>query len=62
MNQKELLGKLAHDLRNPLSILKINIELALLGDIDSKLEQNLHSNLQELDRMSALIDEFQKNI
>jgi two-component system, OmpR family, heavy metal sensor histidine kinase CusS len=62
MTPKESLAKLAHDLRTPLSVIKINLEVSLLDDVDPTLRKSLQSNMEELDRMSKMIDEFQRSI
>ncbi len=56
-SQKQFIGNIAHELRTPLSVIKTNTEVALLdGDINVELQQMLHSNVQELDRISEIIN------
>lgn len=55
--QKQFVGNVAHELRTPLSILKTNTEVALLeSSIDSRVKKMLHSNIEELDRISDTIN------
>lgn len=56
-SQKQFIGNIAHELRTPLSIIKTNTEIALLdGDITADLKQTLVSNVEELDRISEIIN------
>lgn len=56
-SQKRFIGDIAHELRTPLSIIKTNIEVALLNkNINPEVEEMLHSNREELDRTSEIIN------
>lgn len=56
-SQKQFIGNIAHELRTPLSIIKTNTEIALLGDdISAEMKQTLASNVEELDRISEIIN------
>ncbi len=56
-SQKQFIGNVAHELRTPLSIIKTNIEVGLLdGDVTPKIKQMLKSNIEELDRISDIIN------
>ncbi len=55
--QKQFIGNIAHELRTPLSIIKTNIEIAMLDPIkDPEIEAMLKSNVEELDRINTLIN------
>ncbi len=55
--QKQFIGNVAHELRTPLSIIKTNTEIALLGsDMTAEVKQTLTSNVEELDRISEIIN------
>lgn len=55
--QKTFVSNIAHELRTPLSILRMNTEIALLeGKVPPTTQQKLQSNIEELDRMSEIIN------
>lgn len=55
--QKQFIGNIAHELRTPLSIIKTNTEISLLGsDMTAEVKQTLTSNVEELDRISEIIN------
>ncbi|MBV9159853.1 MAG: HAMP domain-containing histidine kinase, partial [Candidatus Kaiserbacteria bacterium] len=46
-----------HELRTPLSVIKTNTEVALLDDkVSPEMKETLHSNIEELDRISEIIN------
>ena len=47
---------LAHELRTPLAALRGEIELALRGNRDREVQQALGSQIEEIDRLTRLID------
>lgn len=56
--QRRFIDDAAHELRTPLSVLKANTEVALLGGKEQTigdLRGALNSNLEEIDRMSKII-------
>ncbi len=55
-SQKRFIGDVAHELRTPLSVLKANNEVALLDDMREDLKDIFKSNIEELDRASAIIN------
>lgn len=56
-SQKRFIGNIAHELRNPLSIIKMNTELALLDPATQpELRTSLGSNIEEMDRISEIIN------
>ncbi len=56
-SQKQFIGNIAHELRTPLSIIKTNTEVALLDDdLDKKMRKMFLSNIEELDRLSDIIN------
>ncbi len=53
---KKMLSDIAHDVRNPLSIIKTNNELALLNpNTPPEIKEILQSNIEELNRASHII-------
>jgi signal transduction histidine kinase len=55
--QKRFVSNIAHELRTPLAIIKTNTEVALLNDrIASDIKEMLGSNIEELDRISEIIN------
>lgn len=55
--QKRFVSDIAHELRTPLSILKTNSEVALMdGGLDTRMRGAIESNIEELDRMSEIIN------
>ena len=56
-SQKQFVGNIAHELRTPLSVIKTNIEVALMDDgLDPKMQEMLSSNIEELNRTSDIIN------
>jgi len=56
-SQKRFIGNIAHELRTPLSVIKMNTELALFNrGLDNDLKTALESNLGEIDRISGMIN------
>lgn len=56
-SQKQFIGNIAHELRTPLSIIKTNTEIALFSkDLDNDMQQTLRSTVEELDRLSEIIN------
>jgi two-component system phosphate regulon sensor histidine kinase PhoR len=50
-------GNIAHEVRTPLSVIKTNTEVALLGDsVSAEMRETLNSNIEELDRISEIIN------
>lgn len=57
--QKKFLSDIAHELRSPLSIIKMNTDIALLDTtLDPRLKKRLLSNGEEVDRMTHLIQKL----
>lgn len=55
--QKRFVGNIAHELRTPLSVIKTNTEVALLGpEAPPAVREMLESNVEELDRISEIIN------
>lgn len=56
-SQKQFIGNIAHEVRTPLSVIKTNTEVALLDEhVDPVVKETLLSNIEELDRMSEIIN------
>ena len=55
-SQKRFISDIAHELRTPLSIIKTNNEVALLDERRGSSRDILESNIEELDRASAIIN------
>lgn len=56
-SQRRFMGDVAHEIRTPLSIIKTNCEVALLGrDMDGETREAFRSNIEELDRISEIIN------
>ncbi len=56
-SQKRFVGDIAHELRTPLSIIKTNSEVALMGaSMNKDTEKIFRSNIEELDRVSSIIN------
>lgn len=55
--QKQFIGNIAHELRTPLSVIRTNTEIALFEiNIPSEVEEMLRSNVEEIDRISEIIN------
>lgn len=55
--QKQFIGNVAHELRTPLAVIKTNTEVALLDTtVQRDLREILLSNVEELDRISQIIN------
>ncbi len=55
--QKRFISDIAHELRTPLAVIKTNSEVALMDDdLDKRMKDFLKSNVEELDRMSEIIN------
>lgn len=56
-SQKQFVGNIAHEIRTPLSVIKTNTEVALLGNnLDAETRQTLVNIVEESDRMSDIIN------
>src|SRR3989338_8167370 len=55
--QKQFIGNIAHELRTPLAVIKTNTEVSLLdSDVSADMKNTLNSNVEELDRISEIIN------
>jgi len=55
--QKRFIGDIAHELRTPIAIIKTNSEVSLMDtSLDPKVQRVLHSNIDELNRASEIIN------
>ncbi len=56
-SQKQFIANIAHELRTPLSVMKTNIEVALLDKyLNRSVRESLLGNVDELDRTSDIIN------
>jgi signal transduction histidine kinase len=56
-SQKQFIGNIAHEIRTPLAVIKTNTEVALLDTgVDPEIRSMLASNVEELDRISQIIN------
>jgi two-component system, OmpR family, sensor histidine kinase BaeS len=56
-SQKRFMADIAHELRTPLAVLKTNGEVFLMEtNLDKKVKKMIESNIEELDRMSEIIN------
>ena len=59
--ERKFLNDIAHDIRNPLSIIKTNNELAILNPTTpAEIKEILQSNIEELNRASHIIHKLVK--
>jgi signal transduction histidine kinase len=57
--QRKKFRTFAHDVRNPLSIIKMNSEVTLLKeDLPPEVRKTLQSNIEEANRASEIVGEF----
>lgn len=56
--QKRFLSDASHELRTPLSILKTDLENELRNQKNEQSQMRLQSNLEEVDRMSGLVNDL----
>jgi len=58
--QKKVVRKLAHDLRGPLGIMQIDLDLALRGKAGSRgdARELIESNLREIAKMRQILESF----
>ncbi len=54
--QKRFVSDIAHELRTPLSVIKTNIEVALLGEIPNDLQKTLRDSIAELNKISEIMN------
>ncbi len=56
-SQKRFISDIAHELRTPLAIIKTSNEVALMdADLEPKMKDMIHGNIEELNRMSEIIN------
>ncbi len=56
--QRRFLGDASHELRTPLSILQIELENELHSQKDEQKREDIHSKLEEVQRMSKLVGDL----
>lgn len=60
-SRKKKLRTFAHDVRNPLSIIKMNCEVMLLkNDLSPEIKKMLESNIEESNRASQIVSSLFK--
>lgn len=56
--QRQFLGDASHELRTPLAILQTGLESQLRRNKDTKEEKKIKSHLEEVDRMTRLVEDL----